>query len=174
MTDEDAHARILQRRGGVRLADVAPADLVAASKEHAGESRHPRAADAHQVHLHFPATSCRTASTRWAASRRPAAFEAFAIARKRSAVRSSRAATRLVGLSSASPMLTAAPASTIAFAFSSWWPPPNVPGTRTIGRPTGAISAILLPPARLSPARPVVSGKTISGGKVGPREQATA
>ena len=52
--------------------------------------------------------------------------------------------------SSSSAIRIAAPAFTIAVAFSSWWPPPNVPGTSSIGRPTAAASAIVLTPARLT------------------------
>src|SRR5713226_4910278 len=169
VTYVDPNAGVLQRRRGVRLAQVATADLVAAGKEHASQRRHAGAADAHQVHLHFRATSWSTASTRCAASRRPAPAEAFAIARSRSVLRRSSVATRLAGLSSSSAMRTAAPASTIALAFSSWWPPPNVPGTSTIGRPTAAISAIVLTPARLTTRSASAISRGMSSVKESPR-----
>src|SRR6202035_3321831 len=146
----DANAEILELGGGGRLIYVTSADLVAARQVHARQRRDTRAADSHQVDLHFcRATSRSTSRTRTAASRRPAAADAFAIASRRGALRPSMVATRLCGVSSASPMRTAAPASTIAAAFSSWWPPPNVPGTRIMGRPTAVASAIVPTPARL-------------------------
>ena len=169
MADVDPNARVLQRRRGVRVAQVATADLVAARQKNARERGYARAADPHQVNLHLPAISCRRASTRCAASRRPAPAEAFAIARRRSALRPSRVATRPAGVSSASPMRTAAPVSTIALAFSSWWPPPNVPGTSTIGRPTAAISAIVLTPARLTTRSASAINNGISSVKESPR-----
>ena len=67
---------------------------------------------------------------------------------------------RLSPVSSSSAIRTAAPAATIAAAFSSWCPPPKVPGTRIIGRPTAAASEIVLTPARLTTR----SARAISAG----------
>src|SRR5882672_12773918 len=150
VADEDAHAGVLELVAGLRLFQVAAADLVAAGEENAGQRRHTRAAGPHQMDSHLRATSCRIASTRLAASRRPAPAEALAIARSRSSSSPAIVATRPAPVSPASARRTAAPASTIAAAFSSWWPPPKVPGTMIIGRPTAVASAMVPTPARLT------------------------
>src|SRR5205085_6333691 len=148
VADVDGDAGILElgsRVGGLR---VATAHLVAARDVDASERRHPGASDAHEVDPHRRATSRTTSSTRCAASRRPEPAEACAIERSCAEVRLSSVATSVFGVRSPSAMRTAAPALTIAAALSSWWPPPNVPGTSTIGRPTAVDSAMVPTPAR--------------------------
>src|SRR5256884_297535 len=132
----------------LRLLEIASADFVSPRQEDPRQRGHSRTADAHEMSPHRRTTSCSTASTRCAASWRPAAAEALAIARIRSASRPSIVRRRLSPSSSSSAILTAAPALTMAAAFSSWWPPPNVPGTSTMGSPTAAASAMVPTPAR--------------------------
>src|SRR5256886_17039513 len=117
----------------LRLLEIAPADVVSPRQEDPRQRGHSRAADAHEMSPHRLTTSRSTASTRCAASWRPAAAEALAIARIRSASRLSIVRRRLSPSSSPSASFTPAPALTTAAAFSSWWPPPNVPGPSTIG-----------------------------------------
>src|ERR1700693_4883474 len=152
--DHEAHAGVLELLGRLGRFGVTAADLVPAGKKDTSEGRHPSTPRAHQVHSQCFATSRRTASTCAAASRRPAEAEAFAIARRRSSSRPAMVATRLGPLRSASPSRTAAPASTIAAAFCSWWPPPNVPGMRIIGSPTAVASAMVPTPALLTSGAP--------------------
>src|SRR5437762_2272643 len=121
----DLHPRLFELRRRVRLLDIAPGDLVSAGQENPRQCRHASAARAHQVNLHdlsiwFSATSCSTATTRWAASRRPAAAEALAIARSRSPSRPSRARRSESPVIASSEIRIAVPAATIASAFSSW------------------------------------------------------
>src|SRR5207302_933422 len=143
-------ARLLELLCGLGLPGVASADVVAARKKDAGQRRHAGAAGPHQMNPQFPTTSRSTARTRCAASRRPIAADALAIPRSRSVSRLSIVRTRLSAVRSRSAIRTAAPAVTIAAAFSSWCPPPKVPGTRIIGRPTAAASETVLTPARLT------------------------
>ena len=79
--DLDGDACVLELGRGLRRLRVATAHLVAASEIDAREGAYARATDPHQVNSHFRLpTSRRTPSTRWAASRRPAAAEARAMA----------------------------------------------------------------------------------------------
>src|SRR4029077_4225478 len=150
VADRDPHAGLLQLVHCLRLLYVAAGDIVAAGQEDARQRGDPGAAHPPQVDLPLPATSCSTARTRCAASWRPAARDARAMALRRSSSRPPNVATSLSPVSSASRMVREAPAAARAAAFSSWCPPPKVPGTRTMGRPTAVISAIVLTPARLT------------------------
>src|SRR5438093_975886 len=116
---QDLDACLLELGGGVGLLEVAAAHLVAAGEEDARQGGDSRPSCAHQMDSHLFKTSCSTARTRCAASRRPAAAEALAIARRRPASRPSTVLSSVSPVSWSSAMRDAAPASTMAAAFSS-------------------------------------------------------
>src|SRR2546430_508556 len=148
VTDLDRDPGVLELGGGVGGLRVAAADLVAAREIYARQRGNAGAADAHEVNPHRCTTSRTTSSTRCAASRRPAPEEAGAVGRSGGGGGLSGVDRRVWGVSSSSASRPAAPALTIAAALSSWWPPPNVPGTSTIGKPTAVASAMVPTPAR--------------------------
>ncbi len=56
VADLDADARVLELCGRVGFLDIAAADLVAPREKDARQGGDARAADAHEVNLHFRAT----------------------------------------------------------------------------------------------------------------------
>src|SRR5205814_7773846 len=146
----DAHPRAFGLDRGQRLGflQVAAGHLLAARQVDAGQSRDADASDAHEVDARHDATCSTTRSTRRSASGRPSADDAALIALSRSASSPSSSASRRRPVNSASGTLAAAPAAITACAFSSWWAPPNVPGTRIIGSPTALTSPMVPTPAR--------------------------